>query len=974
MRDDFPRNVKMSLAHRVGFICSNPDCRKTTSGPSGESNSQHINIGVAAHICAASEGGPRYDGSLSSEERASINNGIWLCQNCATMIDRDTNLYTKDFLLEWKYTAEERARAGLSGNFLENNELLKHTQIYNHFLNGNNLPPRNIDFTGRENELDTIWKHFSENRDKSIITQTICGLGGVGKTQLAIEYAYRHFECYSNIWWINAADQITFDKSAQEFAKIIRLQENCDDIQNILLNWFETHENWLLIFDNVEDISNIDNYINISSISGNILITSLKPLDRGTEILLDVFPVPDAISFLVSRTNIDDNAGAKKIAERLGYFPLALEQTAAFIRQKGESYAGYMRRIEKRGLHLLDNSTPHYYNKVVTTTWLISFKELSLSAQKLLYICAYYAPDSIPIYIIENNKQILPKDLHDSDYDELVDELIQYSLVSRTITGISIHMLVQEVIREQLMHNKMTEYVWYSFNISFNTITLKTIETANITAIKHFGNHAFHAAMNFIESNEIDEEYRAKPFLITLGRNFIFAGMYSYAKKSISFAIESFAQTFGNNHILVYIAMSYLAQVHFKLGEYKAALDLYNIVIPKLEGCTDEANESYQSFVSSVYYDISLVYLKLADFNQAYKYIQKSSSQISKNDILGGINLRLGNDTLALEQFQNNINYLENDTALNSVDIARLNLSVAQAQCSQRNFPEAIENYKQGITVLKDHLGKDHPEIAHAICGYARILGEQREYNAAISEYNKALEIYEKTLAQDHTLIILARIHLAVMHMAKKDYDIAYNSLLNLLPKMIKAFGSDNLETNYVYSYLAIAAFDLGKNDEALDYAKKADTILKSVLGEEHLDVVHNSSVLARILIVLEKYDEALDIYKSTISVLEEKTLANKLLLADIANVAYLYARQENYIEAMKYYQKAYHLSIEIYGTIHHQTVLFEKNINFITNKIKSKSFGNSLHTSLNPKTGRNELCPCGSGKKYKKCCGVTEI
>lgn len=79
--------IKNSLAHRVGIKCSNPDCRKPTSGPSDEGNKKHINIGVAAHICAASEGGPRYDAAMSSEARAAFDNGIWLCQSCAKMID-----------------------------------------------------------------------------------------------------------------------------------------------------------------------------------------------------------------------------------------------------------------------------------------------------------------------------------------------------------------------------------------------------------------------------------------------------------------------------------------------------------------------------------------------------------------------------------------------------------------------------------------------------------------------------------------------------------------------------------------------------------------------------------------------------------------------------------------------------------------------------------------------------------------------
>lgn len=112
MRDDFSNDVKETLARRVNMRCSNPKCRKTTSGPNILPE-KSINIGVAAHITAASPGGPRYDTSISPEMRKSIHNGIWLCQNCAKLIDSDPRQYKVDLLLDWKRIAEEFARQNL---------------------------------------------------------------------------------------------------------------------------------------------------------------------------------------------------------------------------------------------------------------------------------------------------------------------------------------------------------------------------------------------------------------------------------------------------------------------------------------------------------------------------------------------------------------------------------------------------------------------------------------------------------------------------------------------------------------------------------------------------------------------------------------------------------------------------------------------------------------------------------------------
>lgn len=109
MRDDFTQATKELLARRVGFRCSNPGCRKPASGPQDDPRGA-VNIGVAAHITAASPGGARYDAALNTEERNSIENGIWLCQNCAKLVDNDAIAYTVAILNMWRQLAELKAK------------------------------------------------------------------------------------------------------------------------------------------------------------------------------------------------------------------------------------------------------------------------------------------------------------------------------------------------------------------------------------------------------------------------------------------------------------------------------------------------------------------------------------------------------------------------------------------------------------------------------------------------------------------------------------------------------------------------------------------------------------------------------------------------------------------------------------------------------------------------------------------------
>jgi hypothetical protein len=112
LRDDFVLSVKEILAKRVAQRCSNPACRKPTSGPQDDPG-KAVNIGVAAHIASASPGGPRFDPAMTSDQRSAADNAIWLCQNCAKLIDNDEREYTTEIVRAWRTLAEALAKRDL---------------------------------------------------------------------------------------------------------------------------------------------------------------------------------------------------------------------------------------------------------------------------------------------------------------------------------------------------------------------------------------------------------------------------------------------------------------------------------------------------------------------------------------------------------------------------------------------------------------------------------------------------------------------------------------------------------------------------------------------------------------------------------------------------------------------------------------------------------------------------------------------
>lgn len=123
-RDDFTKPTIDILAKRVGYLCSNPECRKHTVGPNDQEDKATL-IGIAAHITGASPGGPRYDLSLTETERRNINNGIWLCANCATLIDKDESTFPVELLIKWKEAAENEMKEKIMGKVEDRKSELK---------------------------------------------------------------------------------------------------------------------------------------------------------------------------------------------------------------------------------------------------------------------------------------------------------------------------------------------------------------------------------------------------------------------------------------------------------------------------------------------------------------------------------------------------------------------------------------------------------------------------------------------------------------------------------------------------------------------------------------------------------------------------------------------------------------------------------------------------------------------------------
>jgi TIR domain len=325
-----------------------------------------------------------------------------------------------------------------------------------------NLPARNRNFAGRADVLEKLQTGFRAGSLPVTTATAIHGLGGVGKTQLVLEYAHWHAAEYQLVWWIPAQQTTTAVAALSALARQLGVQETADQGEMVaeLLEKLRRRGGWLLIYDNAEAPEQLGPLLPLGG-DGHVLITSRNPAwGRVAETLpLTVMRRHESVAFLRRRIGSQDEEQFAALAELLGDLPLALDEAAAYVEETQVDLTTYLQLVKKRAAELFHLQVTDAQR--VATAWSVSLDRVraqSPAAAALLDLCAFLAPEDIPRQLpCDHHNRLPPVLAHAAEdplaYNEAIRPLTRFSLVTVTPTALGVHPLVQVVVRSRLGPN-----------------------------------------------------------------------------------------------------------------------------------------------------------------------------------------------------------------------------------------------------------------------------------------------------------------------------------------------------------------------------------------------------------------------------------------------------------------------------------------------------------------------------------------
>lgn len=710
---------------------------------------------------------------------------------------------------------------------------------------------RNLYFTGRERILTRLSTLLSE---QSIVAMSqigaVSGLGGVGKTQTAVEYAYRYADRYDVVLWVHADSHEILVAQFAGLASHLGLPNQTDTdhsrLAKAVKRWLEEEKEqvWLLILDNVDDIQVVKEFLPMRGKGSTLLTTRLHAVGKHIhKIELDKLSREEGILFLQSRISAGGEQGlvtfsqsehqaAEQLYMLMDGLPLALDQAAAYIEEHRCTLFEYLARYQQQRtalLQLRSKVDSEDYPDSVATTWLLSFqqiKEKSPAAAELLRLCAFFAPDAIPEEILTKGASLLGPILAPiagkvAQLNQAIEMLSASSLVRRN-TGektFSIHRLVQAVLQDEM--DAAERHMWAERALLVVNTAFPHSEHCTWPQCERFLPHALFVIPRIEIEHIVSKE--AGRLLHEVASYLQDHARYQEAEPLYQHALQVQKQQLGSQHPDVARVLNSLAILYRDEGKYTEAEPLHQ-----------EALYIFEKQLGPQHPEVARVLNSLANLSlDLGKYAKAESLYL-----------------LALNIFEEQLGpwHPEVATVLNGLAI----LSYGQGK-----YAEAEPLYLRALQIWAQGFEPHHPGRAYPLHGLALLYAKQGKYTEAESLYLQALQIWEQEFGSQHLNVTATLNCLGCLYQNQGKYAEAEQLHLRSLHIMEEYLGPEHPFMSDPLNDLANLYCDQGKYKEAEPLYLRALHIRELQLGPEHPETIETMHDLAQFRVAQSDWENS---------------------------------------------------------------------------------------------------------------------
>ncbi len=654
---------------------------------------------------------------------------------------------------------------------------------------------RNPLFTGREKLLELLQKKLTAKRAAALTqAQAISGLGGIGKTQVAVEYAYRYQHEYQAVLWITAATRETIITDFGKVAALLHLSERygakTDIVVAAVKEWLISHTNWLLILDNVDELEIIHEFLP-TDIRGHVLITTrIQATGRvATAIPVDKMSIAEGISLLLKRAKLlsddkpvskFDRAVARAIVQELDGLPLALDQAGAYVEETGCSLSDYLALYRQRRMALLSRrgQSSLDYPHTVASTWSLSFQKVEQAdpaAADLLRLCAFLDPDAIPETIVTEGARELGSILGPVASDPLLlNEAIQvlrrYSLVKRDPDEkiLNLHRLVQVVLKDGLSEGMQRQWAE------------RTVRAVNAVFPQESSQFP-QLAQRYLSQVEICtgliEQYHlwfpeAARLLNEAGWFLRESAQYIQAEQLLRLSLTIYEQAVGPEHPVIADNLNRLALLYHSQGRFSEAEPLYQrahnirekVLGPEHFGTAIGLNNFGEFYRAQGRYSEAepLYQRSLAIREKVLGPDARQTAIVIHN--LARNSYAQGHYAKAEALYQRAQRIYEQSHQSEDRELPAVLDHLALLYYAQKQYDKAEPLMQRAVNIRQEVLGTRHPHLAQSLCGLAKIYAAQGRYTEAEPLMQEALAICEIMHGPRHHSTLLMMENLAELY------------------------------------------------------------------------------------------------------------------------------------------------------------------------------------------------------------------